>query len=130
MGIDSADYDNDGWPDILQTDFSEDANKALPQRSSRGFTNHAARQPSIQPAFSSRVDTCTVKRLTGNWWSRRAGRNFLVPRDRLSGGFWGLVQAFNIRPNPLKSSYPDSGILRRVEFSIFIETFCFIALTL
>ena len=26
MGIDSADYDNDGWPDIVKTNFSDDAN--------------------------------------------------------------------------------------------------------
>lgn len=26
MGIDSADYDNDGWPDIAKTNFSDDSN--------------------------------------------------------------------------------------------------------
>jgi len=26
MGIDSADYDNDGWPDVIKTNFSDDAN--------------------------------------------------------------------------------------------------------
>lgn len=26
MGIDSADYDHDGWPDIVKTNFSDDAN--------------------------------------------------------------------------------------------------------
>jgi hypothetical protein len=26
MGIDSADYDNDGWPDIVKTNFSDDTN--------------------------------------------------------------------------------------------------------
>jgi len=26
MGVDSADYDHDGWPDIIKTNFSDDAN--------------------------------------------------------------------------------------------------------
>jgi len=26
MGVDSADYDNDGWPDIVKTNFSDDSN--------------------------------------------------------------------------------------------------------
>ncbi len=41
MGIDSADYDNDGWPDIVKTNFSDDANNLYHNDHSGQFTDMA-----------------------------------------------------------------------------------------
>jgi hypothetical protein len=39
MGIDSADYDNDGWPDIVKTNFSDDTNNLYHNDHDRQFTD-------------------------------------------------------------------------------------------
>ena len=41
MGIDSADYDNDGWPDIAKANFSDDTNNLFHNDHSGGFTDLA-----------------------------------------------------------------------------------------
>jgi hypothetical protein len=41
MGIDSADYDNDGWPDIVKTNFSDDANNLYHNDHNGQFTDIA-----------------------------------------------------------------------------------------
>ena len=41
MGIDSADYDNDGWPDIVKTNFSDDANNLYHNDHNGEFTDMA-----------------------------------------------------------------------------------------
>ncbi len=41
MGIDSADYDNDGWPDIVKTNFSDDANNLYHNDQNGEFTDMA-----------------------------------------------------------------------------------------
>ena len=41
MGIDSADYDHDGWPDIVKTNFSDDANNLYHNDGSGEFTDLA-----------------------------------------------------------------------------------------
>jgi hypothetical protein len=41
MGIDSADYDHDGWPDIVKTNFSDDANNLYHNDHGRDFTDMA-----------------------------------------------------------------------------------------
>jgi len=41
MGIDSADYDNDGWPDIIKTNFSDDSNNLYHNDHSGDFTDLA-----------------------------------------------------------------------------------------
>ena len=41
MGIDSADYDNDGWPDIIKTNFSDDANNLYHNDHGGDFTDRA-----------------------------------------------------------------------------------------
>jgi len=41
MGIDSADYDNDGWPDIIKTNFSDDTNNLYRNDHTGGFTDLA-----------------------------------------------------------------------------------------
>jgi hypothetical protein len=41
MGIDSADYDNDGWPDIAKANFSDDANNLFHNDHSGEFTDLA-----------------------------------------------------------------------------------------
>src|SRR5437660_7096571 len=41
MGVDSADYDNDGWPDIVKTNFSDDANNLYHNDHTGGFTDLA-----------------------------------------------------------------------------------------
>jgi hypothetical protein len=41
MGIDSADYDGDGWPDIVKTNFSDDANNLYHNDHNREFTDLA-----------------------------------------------------------------------------------------
>src|SRR5260370_8415859 len=41
MGIDSADYDNDGWPDIAKANFSDDSNKRYHNDHSGEFTDLA-----------------------------------------------------------------------------------------
>jgi hypothetical protein len=43
MGIDSADYDRDGWPDIVKTNFSDDANNLYHNDGSGTFTDLAGR---------------------------------------------------------------------------------------
>ena len=42
MGIDSADYDNDGWPDIVKTNFSDDTNNLYHHDPDGSFTDMAA----------------------------------------------------------------------------------------
>jgi enediyne biosynthesis protein E4 len=42
MGIDSADYDNDGLPDIVKTNFSDDTNNLYHNDHNRQFTDLAA----------------------------------------------------------------------------------------
>ena len=39
MGIDSADYDNDGWPDIVKTNFSDDTNNLYHGNKGTNFTD-------------------------------------------------------------------------------------------
>ena len=41
MGIDSADYDNDGWPDIVKTNFSDDTNNLYHNDHGKEFTDVA-----------------------------------------------------------------------------------------
>jgi enediyne biosynthesis protein E4 len=41
MGIDSADYDRDGWPDIVKTNFSDDSNNLYHNDHGREFTDLA-----------------------------------------------------------------------------------------
>ncbi|HEV2117494.1 MAG TPA: CRTAC1 family protein, partial [Terriglobales bacterium] len=41
MGVDSADYDNDGWPDIAKTNFSDDTNNLYHNDHNGGFTDEA-----------------------------------------------------------------------------------------
>src|SRR3989475_8111889 len=41
MGVDSADYDNDGWPDIVKTNFSDDANNLYHNDHNGEFTDRA-----------------------------------------------------------------------------------------
>jgi hypothetical protein len=41
MGIDSADYDNDGWPDIVKTNFSDDTNNLYHNDHDGQFTDLA-----------------------------------------------------------------------------------------
>ena len=41
MGIDSADYDRDGWPDIVKTNFSDDANNLYHNDHNGQFTDLA-----------------------------------------------------------------------------------------
>jgi hypothetical protein len=41
MGIDSADYDHDGWPDIAKTNFSDDANNLYHNDGNGEFTDLA-----------------------------------------------------------------------------------------
>jgi enediyne biosynthesis protein E4 len=41
MGIDSADYDNDGWPDIVKTNFSDDTNNLYHNDHNGEFTDMA-----------------------------------------------------------------------------------------
>jgi hypothetical protein len=41
MGIDSADYDNDGWPDIVKTNFSDDTNNLYHNDHHGEFTDMA-----------------------------------------------------------------------------------------
>ena len=41
MGIDSEDYDNDGWPDIAKANFSDDQNNLYHNDHGAGFTDLA-----------------------------------------------------------------------------------------
>ncbi len=41
MGVDSADYDNDGWPDIVKTNFSDDSNNLFHNDHTGEFTDLA-----------------------------------------------------------------------------------------
>ena len=41
MGVDSADYDRDGWPDILKTNFSDDTNNLYHNDHNGEFTDVA-----------------------------------------------------------------------------------------
>jgi enediyne biosynthesis protein E4 len=41
MGVDSADYDNDGWPDIAKTNFSDDSNDLFHNDHTGEFTDLA-----------------------------------------------------------------------------------------
>ena len=41
MGVDSADYDNDGWPDIVKTNFSDDTNNLYHNDHNGEFTDLA-----------------------------------------------------------------------------------------
>ena len=41
MGVDSADYDNDGWPDIAKANFSDDSNNLFHNDHNGGFTDMA-----------------------------------------------------------------------------------------
>ena len=41
MGVDSADYDNDGWPDIVKTNFSDDSNNLYHNDHNGEFTDMA-----------------------------------------------------------------------------------------
>jgi hypothetical protein len=41
MGVDSADYDNDGWPDIVKTNFSDDTNNLYRNDQNGEFTDLA-----------------------------------------------------------------------------------------
>jgi hypothetical protein len=41
MGVDSADYDNDGWPDIVKTNFSDDSNNLYHNDRNGEFTDLA-----------------------------------------------------------------------------------------
>ncbi len=42
MGVDFGDYDNDGWPDLAKTNFSDDANNLYHNDHDGGFTDLAA----------------------------------------------------------------------------------------
>lgn len=48
MGIDSADYDHDGWPDIIKTNFSDDSNNLYHNERNGEFTDLAG-QTGIGP---------------------------------------------------------------------------------
>jgi hypothetical protein len=39
--VDSADYDNDGWPDLVKTNFSDDTNNLYHNDHNGGFTDQA-----------------------------------------------------------------------------------------
>ncbi|PYY12342.1 MAG: hypothetical protein DMG69_01505 [Acidobacteria bacterium] len=39
MGVDSADYDHDGWPDVIKTNFSDDANNLYHNDRNGEFTD-------------------------------------------------------------------------------------------
>jgi len=41
MGVDSADYDHDGWPDIVKTNFSDDSNNLYHNDHGHEFTDMA-----------------------------------------------------------------------------------------
>jgi len=41
MGVDSADYDNDGWPDIIKNNFSDDSNNLYHNDHNGEFTDMA-----------------------------------------------------------------------------------------
>jgi hypothetical protein len=41
MGVDSADYDNDGWPDIVKVNFSDDVNNLYHNDHNGSFTDQA-----------------------------------------------------------------------------------------
>ncbi len=41
MGVDSADYDNDGWPDLVKTNFSDDTNNLYHNDHNGSFTDQA-----------------------------------------------------------------------------------------
>jgi enediyne biosynthesis protein E4 len=41
MGVDSADYDRDGWPDVVKTNFSDDANNLYHNDHNGEFTDMA-----------------------------------------------------------------------------------------
>ena len=41
MGVDSADYDNDGWPDLVKTNFSDDDNNLYHNDKNGTFTDRA-----------------------------------------------------------------------------------------
>ncbi len=41
MGVDSADYDNDGWPDIAKANFSDDSNNLFHNDHNGEFTDRA-----------------------------------------------------------------------------------------
>jgi enediyne biosynthesis protein E4 len=41
MGVDSADYDHDGWPDLIKTNFSDDTNNLYRNDRNGGFTDLA-----------------------------------------------------------------------------------------
>lgn len=41
MGVDSADYDHDGWPDIIKTNFSDDSNNLYHNDQNGEFTDMA-----------------------------------------------------------------------------------------
>jgi len=41
MGIDTADYDHDGWPDIVKTNFSDDSNNLYHNNGNGVFTDFA-----------------------------------------------------------------------------------------
>ena len=41
MGVDSADYDNDGWPDLVKTNFSDDTNNLYHNDHNGSFTDLA-----------------------------------------------------------------------------------------
>ncbi len=41
MGVDSADYDHDGWPDIVKTNFSDDTNNLYHNDHDGQFTDLA-----------------------------------------------------------------------------------------
>jgi enediyne biosynthesis protein E4 len=41
MGVDSGDYDNDGWPDIVKTNFSDDSNNLYHNDHNGEFTDMA-----------------------------------------------------------------------------------------
>jgi len=43
MGVDSADYDRDGWPDIIKTNFSDDSNNLYHNEHNGEFTDRAGR---------------------------------------------------------------------------------------
>jgi enediyne biosynthesis protein E4 len=51
MGIDSADYDNDGWPDIVKTNFSDDTSNLFHNDHNGEFTDLAG--PANLAAISS-----------------------------------------------------------------------------
>ena len=50
MGIDSADYDNDGWPDIIKANFSDDTNNLFHNDHNGEFTDRAGPQISARSA--------------------------------------------------------------------------------